>query len=155
SFRRTARAPRTAHGATMTERLMFAVTFDPACGYVTTDAPQLSALSLAGLRRQLEAAYADAEIILTLDKKKNPLCEAGCSLEAPTGARSTGSRCPTRYNYPTRTSQAVTVITTAERIFVGEKRTPTVQGGVRRYARHRGERMPRAGITIRLRTASL
>jgi hypothetical protein len=53
----------------MTERLMFAVTYDPACGYVTTDAPRLSALSLAGLRRQLEAAYADAEIILTLDKR--------------------------------------------------------------------------------------
>jgi len=65
------RTPRTAHGATMTERLMFAVTYDPARGYVTTDTeePRLSALSLAGLRRQLGAAYADAEIILTLDKR--------------------------------------------------------------------------------------
>jgi len=50
----------------MTERLMFAVTYDPARGYVTADTeePRLSALSLAGLRRQLAAAYADAEIIL-------------------------------------------------------------------------------------------
>jgi len=53
----------------MTERLMFAVTYDPACGYVTTDALRLSALSLAGLRRQLAAVYADAEIILSLDKR--------------------------------------------------------------------------------------
>jgi hypothetical protein len=55
----------------MTERLMFPVTYDPALGYVTADTeqPQLSALSLAGLRRQLEAAYADAQIILTLDKR--------------------------------------------------------------------------------------
>jgi hypothetical protein len=55
----------------MTERLMFPVTYDPALGYVTagTEQPQLSALSLAGLRRQLEAAYADAQIILTLDKR--------------------------------------------------------------------------------------
>jgi len=61
----------TAHGVTMTERPMFAVTYDPARGYVTTDTeePRLSALSLAGLRRQLEAAYADAEILLTLDKR--------------------------------------------------------------------------------------
>ena len=73
SFRRTARAPQTAHGATMTERLMFPVTYDPALGYVTTDtdtdALRLSALSLTGLRRQLAAAYADAEIILSLDKR--------------------------------------------------------------------------------------
>ena len=43
---------------------MFPVTYDPAYGYVTTDADalRLSALSLAGLRRQLEVAYADAEI---------------------------------------------------------------------------------------------
>ena len=52
---------------------MIPVTYDPARGYVTTDAaqPRLSALSLAGLRRQLEAAYAEAdvEITLTLDKR--------------------------------------------------------------------------------------
>jgi len=38
------------------------VTYDPARGYVITDPeePRLSALSLTGLRRQLEAAYADA-----------------------------------------------------------------------------------------------
>jgi len=52
---------------------MFPVTYDPALGYVTTDtdtdALRLSALSLAGLRRQLAAAYADAEIILSLDKR--------------------------------------------------------------------------------------
>ncbi|HKF10183.1 MAG TPA: hypothetical protein VKB89_15915 [Xanthobacteraceae bacterium] len=55
----------------MTEQLMFPVTYDPAYGYVTTDADELrlSALSLAGLRRQLEVAYADAEIILNLDKR--------------------------------------------------------------------------------------
>jgi hypothetical protein len=57
----------------MTERLMFPVTYDPALGYVTTDtdadALRLSALSLTGLRRQLAAAYADAEIILSLDKR--------------------------------------------------------------------------------------
>src|SRR5262249_55034491 len=49
--------------------------YDPALGYVTTDtdtdtdALRLSALSLTGLRRQLAAAYADAEIILSLDKR--------------------------------------------------------------------------------------
>jgi len=55
----------------MTERPMFAVTYDPARGYVTADTeePRLSALSLTGLRRQLEAAYADAQIILSLDKR--------------------------------------------------------------------------------------
>jgi hypothetical protein len=55
----------------MTEKLMFPVTYDPVRGYVIadTDAPRLSALSLAGLRRQLAAAYADAEIILSLDKR--------------------------------------------------------------------------------------
>ena len=50
---------------------MFPVTYDPARGYVTADTeePRLSALSLTGLRRQLEAAYADAQIILSLDKR--------------------------------------------------------------------------------------
>ena len=50
---------------------MFPVTYDPARGYVITDPeePRLSALSLTGLRRQLEAAYADAQIILSLDKR--------------------------------------------------------------------------------------
>ena len=55
----------------MTERLMFPVTYDPARGYATVgaDVPRRSALSLTDLCRALEAAYADAEIILSLDKR--------------------------------------------------------------------------------------
>jgi hypothetical protein len=57
----------------MRERLMIPVTFDPQRGYVTTGGEMLAltALSLSGLRRQLEDAHrgADIEIRLILDKR--------------------------------------------------------------------------------------
>jgi hypothetical protein len=58
----------------MRERLVVAVTFDPARGYCAAarDGTALTALSLGGLRRQLEAPHGGSdyvEIVLSLDKR--------------------------------------------------------------------------------------
>ena len=53
----------------MPERLVIAVTYDPAVGYRTTGGPELpvvSALSLGGLRRRIEAALMPDEVIVVL-----------------------------------------------------------------------------------------
>ena len=57
----------------MPERLVVAVTYDPAVGYRTTGGPELpvvSALSLGGIRRRVEALMLpdDVHIVLHLDR---------------------------------------------------------------------------------------
>jgi hypothetical protein len=57
----------------MPERLVVAVTYDPAVGYCTTGGPELpvvSALSLGGIRRRVEALMLpdDVHIVLHLDR---------------------------------------------------------------------------------------
>jgi hypothetical protein len=57
----------------MPERLVVAVTYDPAVGYRTTGGPELpavSALSLGGLRRRIEIAMLpdDLDVRLVLDR---------------------------------------------------------------------------------------
>jgi hypothetical protein len=57
----------------MPERLVVAVTYDPAVGYRTTGGPELpvvSAPSLGGLRRRIEALMlpGDVHVVLHLDR---------------------------------------------------------------------------------------
>ena len=57
-------------GATVTDKLTIAVTFNPDCGYVGTS-PELRApvvaLSLGGLRAKVEAVISPDDVIVTLN----------------------------------------------------------------------------------------
>ena len=62
--------PRALRGMTVTDKLTIAVTFHPERGYVGTHAElraPVTALSLSGLRRKVEAAMLPEEVIVMLN----------------------------------------------------------------------------------------